>query len=486
MDQNKGRELFLKAQDARKQGRHAEAEAHLREALLHDPGRESVRTNLCGALIDQGKHAEALGLCLDLVRDFPASAVGWHRLSLCQFETHKAQDAFDSINRCLELTPDNVDALSHRIAILLELDDTDAALETALHAVALAPQDALLHTALGVVSTARREFARTLESHLRAVQLTPDDADRRWNLALAQLMLGDLTNGWQNMEARWSNTMPVKVRYAGSAPRWDGKASLQGRRILVWAEQGLGDSIQFCRYLPQLAATGAEVILQMPTALCSLMQSLPTVASIVAEGQALPPHDFHLPLLSLPGCLDDVHVIPPPARLSPSQEKRHTWRERLGARQRPRVGLMWQGNLNNHRGLHRSLNLPELGDLFALPLDFHCVSNALSRSDEVWLRQHASSVKSYNRGIKDFSDTAALIGELDLLISIDTSTAHLGAALGVPTWVLLAYSADWRWGVGDVSPWYPQSRLFRQQKLGEWRPPIAAVQVALIAHFSLG
>jgi hypothetical protein len=485
---DKGRELFFLAQDARKQGHHAEAESYLREALLHSPGRESIRTNLCGAVIDQGKHAEALTLCEELVRDFPASAVGWHRLSICQFATGLTTESLVSIRRSIELTPDNIDALEHRVAILLRRDDTEAALDACRDALRLLPQHASLHTALGVASVARREFTQAREAHERALQLAPEHPDKRWNLALTQLMLGDLASGWENLEARWTGSDAIRVSdlYAGTAPRWTGDVPLHGQKILVWAEQGLGDVIQFCRYIPYLVQAGAQVILQVPRALLTLMRhSLPSSAIVVAKGEPLPAHDFHLPLLSLPRFVgDDPQHIPAPIRLSAPQFHREFWRNKTGECHKPKVGLMWQGNLSNLRGLHRSLELAELASLFTLPLEFCCVSNVLSAQDADWLRTHAPSVRSFTRDIKDFSDTAALIGQLDLLISIDTSIAHLGGSLDVPTWILLAHSADWRWQTAETqTPWYPRSRLFRQETPGEWSAPVQALRAALAERF---
>ncbi|HEX5127125.1 MAG TPA: tetratricopeptide repeat protein [Rhodocyclaceae bacterium] len=484
--QQKARELFFLAQDARKNGCHAEAETYLREALIYAPGRESVRTNLCGALIDQKKHAEALGLCKDLVIDFPANAVAWHRLSLCQFATDQMEEALESVKRCIDLAPDNIDALVHRIAILLRMNDNDAALQTCRDAVEHFPQDASLRTALGVVYGARREFDQALECHDIAMQFEPENPDKRWNLALVQLMLGNQTAGWRNMEARWTTTNPAEMLYVGDAPRWDGSSPLRNRKIVVWGEQGLGDTIQFCRFIPHFLQSGANVIFQVPTSLYTLMRdNLPSV-TVVAEGQLLPPHDFNLPLFSLPAFFfeDGKRTIPAPASLSSTTDRLETWRSRLCERHKHKVGLMWQGNLDNARGRHRSVELPKLAELFTLPLDFYCVSNTVSPSDAAWLREHAPSVHTFTRDIGDFSDTAALIKQLDLLITIDTSIAHLGPALGIPTWVLLPRSADWRWGTAESqTPWYPQSRLFRQQTLGDWQPPVQALKSALANHF---
>lgn len=485
---DKGRELFFLAQEARKHGRHAEAERHLREALLHAPGRESIRTNLCGALIDQGKHAEALPLCAALVQDFPASAVGWHRLSLCQFATSRYADALDSVERSIALAPENADTQEHRVAVLLQRKELEAALEACRSAVGAFPQTASLRTALGVVHGTRRELHEARECHEAALRLDLGDADKRWNLALSQLMLGEFAEGWDNFEARWTAGEEVRVEslYAGSTPRWDGSAALQGQRILVWAEQGLGDTIQFCRYVPLLVQAGAQVSLQVPGALLSLMQhNLPGV-TVFGRGQALPPHDFNLPLLSLPRFVGDAAKPPLPLRLSAPAFHRGFWPGKFGERRAPRVGLMWEGNLGNQRGLHRSLRLAELADVLSLPLEFHCVSNTVSSEDAMWLRANAPSVRSHTPYIKDFSDTTALIEQLDLLISIDTSVAHLAGSLDVPAWILLARAADWRWGPDtERTPWYPQSRLFRQQATGDWQAPVQALRAALVEHFGL-
>lgn len=473
---DKGRELFFLAQDARQHGRHGEAESYLREALQHDPGRESVRTNLCGALIDQQKYVEALALCEAVVDDFPASAVGWHRLSICQLQTERAADARE-----------------HKIAILLRLSDTHAALQAGREAVHLFPASSSLHTALGVVCSARREFHDALECHRTALRLDAENPDKRWNLALVQLMLGDFAAGWQNMEARWAGSDAIRAEwlYAGSAPRWDGSLPVRDQKILVWAEQGLGDAIQFCRFIPQLVQVGAQVSFQVPGALLSLMRhNLPAV-TVFGRGQTLPAHDFNLPLLSVARFADDASQpfprpisIPAPMRLAAPEFHRKFWHDKLGERHKPRVGFMWQGNLKNLRGLHRSLELAELAQVLSLPLDFYCVSNTLSPQDADWLREHAPSMRSFTQHIKDFSDTAALTEQLDLLVTIDTSMAHLGGSLGVPTWILLAHSADWRWQTCDRhTPWYPESRLFRQKIAGDWKAPLGELAAALAERF---
>lgn len=475
--------LFFRAQDSRKAGRDAEAEALLREAMALEPTRTSIRINLCGALIDQGKHAEALPFCQTLVSEEPERAVCWHRLSLCEAATGADSEALSSIERCLALEPENREAIYHALPLLLKRNDTDAALQLAQRVVALTPQDAAGHTALGVVHTARREFALTLAAHQRAVALAPQDADKRWNLALVQLMLGDFVEGWRSMEARWRMTDAVAILYHGSAPRWDGRTSLSGKHIVLWGEQGLGDCIQFARFIPPLLKTGAKVSLQVPDELNVLMKaSLPGV-TVLQKGSFLPPHDCQLPLISLPGCFDAAQPLPAPLPLHVPDQLTARWRARRGDGGPPRVGLMWQGNPDNLRGRHRSLPVDQLAALFALPLEFHCVSNVIASEDAAWIRTHAPELRIHTRDLTDFAETAALLQTLDLLVTIDTSIAHLGPSVGVETWTLLSWEADWRWMTSDATPWYPQSQLFRQLQRGEWQAPVSALHAALSKRF---
>ncbi|MFT3734599.1 MAG: tetratricopeptide repeat protein [Rhodocyclaceae bacterium] len=482
-DHERGRVLFQQALQARAQGDHASAETLLREALTHAPGRESLRLNLSGALIDQGKFDEGLVLCRELVQDFPANPLGWQRLSLCEAALGQTAAALASIDRSLTLAPDDVGALGHRLQLLMiRTHDNDAALQTAQRALALSADNAALHTGLGIVQTARRAFTAARDAHRQALALTPHDADCQWNLALAELMLGEFADGWRHYEARWSNAQPAEMLYGDRRPRWDGTSALQGKRLVVWAEQGLGDTLQCSRYLAQLAAQDVALIFQVPRQLIGLLRSLPGYQSIVQEGDVLPPHDLQLPLMSLPAFLPGP--IPAPARLAPSSTHRQRWAGRLGPRQRPRVGLMWQGNISNQPGLHRSLQVSQLAPLLSLPLEFHCVGNAVSAEDRRWLQQHAPALQIHADQLKDFSDTAALLEQLDLLITIDTSIAHLGPSLDVPSWVLLSWQADWRWAPeGDSTPWYPQSRLFRQPQTRRWDEVVRTLADALAAHF---
>lgn len=474
--------LFFRALDERREGRHAEAEALLRSAMALAPERASIRINLCGALIDQGKHAEALPICQALVQECPDQAVCWHRLSVCEVARGLRQEALTSIERCLELEPDNLPALFQKVELLLKNDNAEAALQTASRLVELAPDDLNAHLAMTAVHDARRDFQAELASRQRIVELSPHKSTARWYLALAQLMTGDLAQAWQNAEARWTATPPVHSRYEGTAPRWDGKSGLKGKRPVVWAEQGLGDCIQFLRYLPAFLQSGNEVVLQVPEALCQLLGEAFDV-HVVSELQTLPAHDFHLPLWSLPACMDEPGYLPAPLRLSPPDAIRESWQRRLGQRVRPRVGLMWQGNVDNPHIPNRSITLPELAPILELPFEFHCVSNVIKDEDLEWLDKQSLCVHPHVNDIQNLADTAGLLSQLDLLVTIDTSIAHLGPSLGMPTWVLLLLDADWRWGPDEPSPWYPESRLFRQQRRGDWTQVVAALREALVERF---
>lgn len=471
-----GQTLFLKAQAARQAGRNAEAETLLRKAMWLDPARASIRINLAGALIDQGKHAEALPLCERLVREVPDLAVCWYRLALCQTAAARHQDALGSIGRFLAINPGNLEGLKRQFVLFMACRDAQGMLSVAQELVGKAPHEAGAYDCLATACEFLHDHAAELTWRRHACALAPDDANRLWNIALALLMVGLYAEAWPAYEARWHMCPPVASRYQGNAPRWDGSVSLKGRAVLVWAEQGLGDCLQFARYLPDLLRMGGKIVLQVDASLAALLHETLGIP-VCCPGSVTPPHDLHVPLLSLPACLLPVPDLPPPLPLHVPEAQEQEWAKRLGTRLRPRVGLMWCGNVTSIT--YRNLPLQALAELFDLPADFHCVSNCVEPEERLQAQYNGWNVVFHDQEIHSFADTAALLREMDILVTIDTSVAHLGPSLGVPTWVLLPWEADWRWGNTEASPWYPQSRLFRQSQWGEWENPVHALCHAL-------
>jgi tetratricopeptide (TPR) repeat protein len=331
----------------------------------------------------------------------------------------------------------------------------------------------LLHQALGALGDAYLCFRQ-------ALRLRPDYPTARWNLSLLQLLLGDYQAGFRNYEARFDKTPPVP-RLHQELPLWDG-SPLHGKRILVHAEQGYGDTIQFCRYLPILETMGAELIFEVQdTSLTSCVGSLPCQITIIARGDAVPPVDLQVPLLSLPRLLktrpDTVPAEIP--YLFADADKIIAWQQRIAPQTDLRIGLVWQGSRKHTNDRFRSCPADLLAPLAAIP---GIVWYSLQPDIDDGARAPIPLV-NLTASISDFSDTAALIANLDLIITVDTALAHLAGALGRPTWLLLPFAPDWRWGTTQaITPWYPAMRIFRQQMPGDWPGVLQMIADALTRY----
>ena len=299
--------------------------------------------------------------------------------------------------------------------------------------------------------------------------MRPGDARPHWNKALALLLAGDYAPGWALYEYRWKNDETKHHRRDFAHPLWLGDTPLAGKTILLHAEQGLGDTIQFCRYAKHVAELGARVILQVQPSLLPLLGSVEGVAQLVGEGKALPEFDLHCPLLSLPHALRaSVDCIPSHVSyLTADAVRVGQWQQRLGPRQRPRVGLAWSGAAGHDNDRNRSIALAELLRHLPAGVDYISLQKDLRPADAAVIA--GSALRHFGDDLRDFADTAALCELMDVVISVDTSVAHLAGALGRPTWVLLPHAPDWRWLLGtDRSPWYPTARLYRQGADGAW------------------
>lgn len=485
---NQARTLFLEAIDAQAAGDLVRAEVNLKAALALAPGRESILVNLAGVLLASGQAGEAAAHCDEVLRANPDNAQAWLNLALCRLEEDRPETALLAIDRALALAPEDPAAYGNRGSILMLLGRVAEALQAYEQAVALDDADPAWHTARGTVLRVLERLPESVAAHEAALRRDPLHADARWNRALVDLALGNHEAGWQGFEWRWQGKDPVRQNYFGHAPRWQGEAIAPGQTLLVWAEQGLGDTLQFCRYAQLLAGQGIKLILQVQAPLVRLLQGLDPRVRVVGLDAVLPTHDWHCPLLSLAGlCGTRSDSIPGRTPyISVPSGVALAWQARLGAGKRPRVGLMWQGNMQNRGGRGRSLPAGALAQVMALPIDFFFAGKHADPVDIASLRRHGRLVDR-SAEITDFADTAAQLMQMDLVLSIDTSVAHLSAAIGRPTWVLLAAGADWRWGLpGDaVAPWYPETtRLFRQAPGEGWERVVGELAEALAQHFA--
>jgi ADP-heptose:LPS heptosyltransferase len=258
---------------------------------------------------------------------------------------------------------------------------------------------------------------------------------------------------------------------------WLGAESLKDKTILLYAEQGLGDTIQFCRYIESVAELGAKVILEVQKPLVNLLKNSKGLSQIFANGDTPTNFDYQCPLLSLPLAFKtELHSIPPPQSIFTHKEKFTEWQAKLGKKSKPRIGIVWSGSTEHKNDRNRSLTLSKLLPYLSPNVEYICLQKELRSVDKELLSEHRQ-IKYFGDALKDFTDTSALCELMDVIISVDTSVAHLAGTLGKPTWVLLPYSPDWRWQLDkNDSPWYPSAKLYRQEKICEWNGVLEKVR----------
>ncbi|MEN3110248.1 tetratricopeptide repeat protein [Uliginosibacterium paludis] len=363
--------------------------------------------------------------------------------------------------------------------------DAAGAVNAYREALALHPEEAALHYNLGNALADLGAVEAALASMQTAARLDPADHDAPWNAALLQLQLGRLDEGWAGYEHGWASGGRGE-RFGSEAPCWDGSQALAGRTVLAWAEQGYGDTLQFARYLPLLAARGARVLLQCQRTLADLLSGVEGVSQVFARGEPLPPHDFQCPLMSLPRAFATrLDTIPAPMRLPVDPARVAAFAQTLPAGPK-RVGIVWSGSIVHQDDARRSWPLEALLPLLQAPppgAAFVCLQKDLRPHDAGALaRLPADFFRGESLG--SFADTAALLASLDLVIGVDTAVLHLAAGQGLPAWLMLPPRPDWRWLLDrDDSPWYPSLRLFRQQTGEPKSALLERVAAALRAHF---
>jgi tetratricopeptide (TPR) repeat protein len=351
-------------------------------------------------------------------------------------------------------------------------------------ALALRPHfvEVLLNKGFALLQIHRFDDAFDTYRHLLAVD--PNNAKAAWQLAHLKLLTGDFWAGWVEREARWK-VPDFSLEYPNFLQaKWLGKESLDGKTILVHVDEGLGDTLQFARYLPLLAARGARVVLVAQDALCPLLSDVSGVAQCIPfSSRTYPPFDMHCPLMSLPLAFGTtLETIPPANYLPPLPVERvQAWEKRLGPHNRPRVGLVWSGNPKQGNDRHRSMPLKTLTPLFDVDATFVSLQKDPRPDDKALLDQRAE-IADLTADLTDFVETAALVSCLDLVITVCTSVAHLAGTLGRPTWVMLPYLPDWRWLLDrNDSPWYPTVRLFRQDDTRDYEGVVESVRTELLA-----
>jgi tetratricopeptide (TPR) repeat protein len=405
--------------------------------------------------------------------------------------------ALASYDRALALQSDHALALVNRGQVLAQLQRLDEAIASCDRAIEFAPDHADAYVNRGVALAYLKHWERAVASYDKAIELQPDHVRAHVNRSIALLSAGNFADGWAAFEWRLKE-YDESLGWPGSysRPIWRGDESLAGKSILLYGESGLGDTIQFCRYARLVADLGAEVLLHVQHPLASLLGSLGAGVHMVTHDAHLPDVDYCCPLMSLPLAFQTT-LSSIPARvpyLHGDPEKILYWKEKLGARRKRRVGLVWSGGFRPNQpqlwSIDRRRNIPleMLSSLQHPDVEFYSLQKGQPAESELTRLMSVGwagpQLIDHTALLHDFSDTAALIENLDLVICVDTSTAHLAAALGKPTWILNRYDSCWRWlSDRDDSPWYPTVRLYRQELPGDWSGVVARIRRDLTAGF---
>jgi tetratricopeptide (TPR) repeat protein len=502
-------------------GRAELAEGFFRRALKVDAAHANYHCNLGSCLRRLGKGDEALAEYSEAIRLKPDLAVAHNNLGIALCEQLRFDEAIAAYRRAVEIQPNYADAHSNlanalresgHIALALSacrwalnIDQNNAAawnnfgvtlvaagqhreaIAAYRRAIALHPTYGDAWSNLGNALALVGDHAGALEASRRAIEVEPNLVQSHWNYAVILLRSGDLRAGFAEYEWRWKwqiqfprpspRFYPPRVK----TPHWTG-ADIAGKTMFIHAEQGFGDTLHFCRYAAFAAKRGAKVILEVQPELHRLMQSLAGMECVLARGEVVPSFDVHCPVMSLPlGFGTTRETVPGEVPyLAAPEGAIEQWRETLGPGSgKKRVGLCWAGSPNHADDCDRSLALAQFAALARPDVEYHSLQIGVA-AGQASLPPSGMTVIDHSARLADFAETAALISQLDLVITADTAVAHVAGAIGKPVWVLLRYLSDWRWLIDrEDTPWYPTMRLFRQKERGSWQPVIERIAAEL-------
>lgn len=408
----------------------------------------------------------------------PQDAAAFVNLGYVLSEQGNAQQAQQALEQALALDPTQFDA--HFMLATLAQDGGDMRLASSHLREVLRLQPSF--DFMTDVSY-EGQYDKAIARYQAILEIDPGNAPAHWGLGFASLLLGDYEKGWQGWEWRAKVSHGSYDRHF-TQPRWAGGESIAGKTVLLHAEYGLGDTLQFCRYAADVAALGARVVLQVQRGLGGLLSGLAADALVVEDGQPLPAFDLHCPLMSLPLALG-LHtreiVTSPTPYLQAAPDRAERWRKRMDqlGMPAPRIGIVCSGNPAHKRDHQRSIAMSQFVRALPHGMKAVCLQPELREADAAALKADGR-VTFFGTELADFADTAALISTLDLVLTVDTSTAHLAGALGKPVWILVPHAPDWRWLLKrEDSPWYPSARLFRQETTDDWSVPLDRVREAL-------
>jgi TPR repeat/Tetratricopeptide repeat/Glycosyltransferase family 9 (heptosyltransferase) len=403
------------------------------------------------------------------------------------FELERYEEALKNYDRALELSPHQANVYSNKAAVYKSLKQYENALKNIEYAIKLNPDLAAAYSNRGLIFYKLKQYQEADESYNLAIMLEPNTGDAYWNKSNLKILQGYYEERWQLFEWRWKTTfLKLKPRNFNQ-PLWLGQEVINNKIILIHHEQGLGDSIQFSRYIVLIEKYHPkEIILEAPQALISVLSSLRGNFKVVKLGDPLPHFDYYCPIMSLPLAFKTtLESIPSEMPyLYADKNKNLLWEKKLGDKIKPRVGLVWSGFKGHKNDRNRSLLLKQLESIFSLPFEFHSLQKEIRDNDLEVLNSY-NQIRQHQDDLIDFSDTAALIHHLDLIISVDTSVAHLAGALGKKVFLMLPYAPDYRWmDQRTDTPWYPTMTLFRQPKADDWTSVVSELCIEIKNFFS--
>ena len=468
--------------------RYKEAAAAYDEALLLQP-------NLADAWIGGGKiysqlrlYDKALEAYDNAIALNPNSPHAWVGRGNVLYETRSYNEAATAYDKALEFSPDIPGAWLGRGSVYAALGRHQEA--AAAYDKVIALNASLPHgwAARGGIFFGLGLYDDALRCYEKAISIDPEFASAHYEKAQILLLRGDFKEGWHLFEWRWKTGLRAFSRRNFSEKLWLGDEAIEGKTIAVHSEQGLGDTIQFYRYLQKLEALDCKIIFETPAALYNLFKAQNPPFTIITQGDEIPEFEFHCPLMSLPLAFrTEIATIPAPVPyLVAPPEKVAAWREKLGRKTKPRIGLCWSGSPGSMNDLRRTMPLESLLPILTQDAEWHSLQKDI-RDHDRYSFESAQSIKDHTQDLTDFTDTAALLGEMDLVISVDAVVGHLAGAVGVPLWSLQPFVPDFRWLQDrEDSPWYPTARLFRQRFSGDWIGIIDRVRSDLEAGLRTG
>jgi len=474
-------------------GEHIEAITYVLKAIYQDPSNPD--------------YFNLLGLCYLGKNDFENSILTFDKAikldsqcadyfsnkAIALFKIFKFKESVDAFTKAIELDQKFFEAYNGRGNAFKAIGLIQEALHDYSKAIEINPNYSTAHFCKGNLYKETRNYEAAIDSFDKALTIIPHYVDAQWNKAHCLLMVGNYIDGWKRYEARWKTKHLINLVRNYKQPKWTGEESLKEKKIFIYPEQGLGDIIHFSRYLSKLSDVGADVIFESPDSLRDVFKTLKGNIRLISPKEELPEFDYFAPLMSLPLCFKtEVKTIPSfKSYLYSDENKSEAWKKILGEKNKLRVGLVWSGGIRPFMEEtsvteKKSIALEQFKIFNKVNADFYSLQKGENPEKELkdLMSNNWTGPKliDHTEKINDFSDTAALIDNLDLVISVCTSVAHLSGALGKTTWVLIPYNPCWRWfdDKSTFSPWYPSIRLFRQSNPHTWEDVISEVSRELL------